>query len=47
MKEVQNIEEKDIYTLINGNTADRELLSMISQGLNKAVIYYRIFARVK
>lgn len=47
MKEVQNIEEKDIYTLINGNTADRELLSMISQGLNKAGIYYRIFARVK
>lgn len=47
MKEVQDINERDIYTLINGNTADRELLSKISQGLDKAGIYYRIFARIK
>ncbi len=45
--EVQNIEEKDIYTLINGNTSDRELLSKISHALDRAGIYYRIFARVK
>lgn len=47
MKEVQNIDEKDINTLINGNTADRELLFKISRALDKAGIYYRIFARIK
>lgn len=47
MSEVQNIDEKDLNTLINGNTAYRELIFKISHGLDKAGIYYRIFRRIK
>lgn len=47
MKEVQYTDEKNIHMLINGNIADRELIFKISQGLDKAGIYYRIFARIK
>lgn len=45
--EPYTIDEKDLVTLINGNIADKNLMDKISRGLNKAGIYYRIFARIK
>lgn len=48
MPKIKNhVDEKDLFTLLNGNTADRELVHKISKGLDKAGIYYRIFARIK
>lgn len=47
MSKKGNVDERDLYTLINGNTAWRELESKISRALDKAGIYYRAFARIK
>lgn len=45
--EPYSVDEKKLSTLINGNTADKQLIDKISRWLDKAGIYYRIFARIK
>ncbi len=39
--------KNELEPLVNGVTADRELTEIISQQLNRAGIYYRIFSRIK